>query len=224
MSFTNRRRFYQIISQAIEIVEHHVSDTKKEAVKPAVELLAVYFKDVYKYLNELEEKTVVKSNYMEIGYKIKPHMCTILIDWMLDNLLLPRIIFFKLRLLLCDMIYSLATPEIHDFVFISDKAFTKKEILRMELRILKAMDFSFGCPFPLHFLRRYTKAANTHVYDWVDVLHHTFVEAFHEIIAARIRFLPLLPSQLAAAVSLCLSLKIVDERETPIDVLWNDTL
>ena len=47
-------------------------------------------------------------------------------------------------------------PEIHDFVYMSDKAYTKKEILRMELRLLKALDFSLGRPIPLHFLRRYT--------------------------------------------------------------------
>lgn len=50
-------------------------------------------------------------------------------------------------------------PEIHDFVFMSDKAYTKDDILEMEYRILKALDFNLGRPLPLHFLRRYTKVA-----------------------------------------------------------------
>ena len=61
-------------------------------------------------------------------------------------------------------------PDIHEFVFMTDKAYTKKEILRAECRILEVLDFSLGRPLPIHFLRRFTKAA-THSYDFVSFLN-----------------------------------------------------
>ena len=73
-------------------------------------------------------------------------------------------------------------PEIHDFVFMSDKAYTKNDILMMEYRILKALDFSLGRPLPLHFLRRYTKVA-TSVSDEVlfnlpNIWFHDFIPIY----------------------------------------------
>lgn len=47
------------------------------------QLVAVYVKDIYQYLHELEDKTTIKPNYMD-GYKIRPSMRTILIDWLVE--------------------------------------------------------------------------------------------------------------------------------------------
>jgi hypothetical protein len=46
---------------------------------------------------------------------------------------------------------------VKDFVYITDKAYSEKEVLQMELRILEVLEFEFGRPLPLHFLRRASK-------------------------------------------------------------------
>ena len=49
-------------------------------------------------------------------------------------------------------------PEVADFVYVTDKAYQDKEILDNEALILKTLDFSFGKPLCLHFLRMNSKA------------------------------------------------------------------
>ena len=48
-------------------------------------------------------------------------------------------------------------PEIGDFAFVTDNTYTKYQIRQMEMKILRALNFSLGHPLPLHFLRRTSK-------------------------------------------------------------------
>ena len=51
-------------------------------------------------------------------------------------------------------------PEVGDFAYITDNAFTKSQILEMEQLVLRSLNFQLGRPLPLHFLRRASKVAN----------------------------------------------------------------
>lgn len=49
-------------------------------------------------------------------------------------------------------------PDIADFVYITDNAYTTAQIREMEVAILRELNFDLGRPLPLHFLRRASKA------------------------------------------------------------------
>lgn len=61
-------------------------------------------------------------------------------------------------------------PRASDFVFITDEAYTREEILQMEALILKVIAFDVTVPSPLAFLARYMSAARavTHIYPGGD--------------------------------------------------------
>ena len=54
-------------------------------------------------------------------------------------------------------------PAIEDFVYMTDNTYTKAEIRQMEIEILKTLNFLLCKPLPLHFLRRFSKAAMVNI-------------------------------------------------------------
>jgi hypothetical protein len=115
-------------------------------------------------------------------------------------------------------------PEIGDFVYITDRAYTEPQIREMEMKILATLNFDLGRPLPLHFLRRNSKAGN------VDALTHTLAKYAMELTLVDYKMAHIKPSVVAAA-ALALSLKVLEDRnrtheEEPkaIGEMWNSTL
>ena len=51
-------------------------------------------------------------------------------------------------------------PEVRDFVYITDNTYSTMDIKAMEREMLKTLDYSFGNPLCLHFLRRNSRAGD----------------------------------------------------------------
>lgn len=48
-------------------------------------------------------------------------------------------------------------PVIEDFILVSDNAYERRDIIKMEIEILKTVKFDLGVPLSYTFLRRYSK-------------------------------------------------------------------
>merc|ERR1712243_116760 len=90
-------------------------------------------------------------------------------------------------------------PEVKDFVYITDRAYTEREILKMEIKILSTLSFDLGRPLPLHFLRRASKAGG------VEAITHTLAKYAMELTLVDYKMAHIKPSVIAAS-ALALSL------------------
>lgn len=51
-------------------------------------------------------------------------------------------------------------PEIQDFIYISDRAYNRSQILAMEVHMLNALNYEFTVPTVYMFINRYLKSVN----------------------------------------------------------------
>jgi G2/mitotic-specific cyclin-B, other len=124
---------------------------------------------------------------MSSQHDINEKMRSILIDWLIEVhlkfKLMPETMFLtvniidrflekkavvrqKLQLvgvtamLLAAKYEEIYAPEVRDFVYITDKAYTREQILAMEAAMLNALEFRVTVPTSYVFLQRFLKVAN----------------------------------------------------------------
>ncbi len=73
--------------------------------------------------------------------------------------MIPRLQVGVTAMLIASKYEEIWAPEVRDFVYISDKAYTKEQILAMEKLILNTLKFELTVPTPNTFLCRFLKAA-----------------------------------------------------------------
>ncbi|NWH92615.1 CCNB2 protein, partial [Aegithalos caudatus] len=192
------------------------------------QLCSDYVKDIYLYLRELELQQAVRPHYLD-GRVTNGRMRAILVDWLVQVhsrfRLLQETLYMcvaimdrflqshpvprkKLQLvgvtalLIASKYEEILSPDVADFVYITDNAYTSNEIREMEMSILKELNFDLGRPLPIHFLRRASKAGEA------DAKQHTLAKYLMELTLIDYDMVHHRPSEIAAA-ALCLSQKIL---------------
>uniref|UniRef100_A0A8C0HP93 Cyclin B2 n=2 Tax=Buteo japonicus TaxID=224669 RepID=A0A8C0HP93_9AVES len=192
------------------------------------QLCSDYVKDIYLYLRELEVQQSVRPHYLD-GKTINGRMRAILVDWLVQVhsrfQLLPETLYMCVAvmdrflqshavtrkrlqlvgvtaLLVASKYEEIFSPDVADFVYITDNAYTSSEIREMEIMILKELNFNLGRPLPIHFLRRASKAGEA------DAKQHTLAKYLMELTLIDYDMVHHRPSEIAAA-ALCLSQKIL---------------
>ncbi|GMN21590.1 hypothetical protein TIFTF001_051141 [Ficus carica] len=147
-----------------------------------------YVDDLHAYYKKVENSNCVPPNYMANQSDINEKMRGILIDWLIEvhykfelvdetlyltvNLIdrflavqpVPR---KKLQLvgvtslLLACKYEEVSVPVVEDLILISDKAYSRKDVLEMEKLMVNTLQFNLSVPTPYVFMRRFLKAAQS---------------------------------------------------------------
>lgn len=142
-----------------------------------------YVSYIFKYYRERENRFII-DDYIKQQPNINKQMRLLLVDWMVEvqqqlefnhevlylsvkllDLYLNgrRIEKEKLQLLggaamfIACKFEERMPPIIDDFIYVSDNAYDRKELIKMEIDILKTIKFDIGIPLSYTFLRRYSK-------------------------------------------------------------------
>lgn len=142
-----------------------------------------YAMDIFNYLKEREQEFKI-PDYMERQICLTKWMRSLLVDWMVEiqesfelnhetlylgvklvDTYLSRMSVSKemLQLVGAGAMFIASKyderipPSSDDFLYICDGAYSKRELIRMEINILKVCGFELGVPISYRFLRRYAR-------------------------------------------------------------------
>ncbi|TKY70259.1 G2/mitotic-specific cyclin-1 [Spatholobus suberectus] len=145
-----------------------------------------YIEDLYSHYRKMEGTSCVSLNYMAQQFDINERMRAILIDWLIevhdkfdlmhetlfltvnliDRFLAKRTVVRKklqlvglVAMLLACKYEEVSVPVVGDLILISDKAYTRKEVLEMEKLMVNTLQFNMSVPTAYVFMKRFLKAA-----------------------------------------------------------------
>ncbi|XWS45635.1 hypothetical protein CRYUN_Cryun15aG0153400 [Craigia yunnanensis] len=169
-----------------DIVEEPIVDIDGCDAKNPLAIVE-YVEDLYAYYRKMENFSRVSPNYMAQQSDINEKMRAILIDWLIEvhdkfdlmgetlfltvNLIdrfLSRQTVVRKKLQLVGLVamllackYEEVFPVVGDLILISDKAYSRKEVLEMESLMFNTLQFNMSFPTPYVFMRRFLKAAQS---------------------------------------------------------------
>jgi len=144
-----------------------------------------YAQDIFLYFKQRELKFIPEC-YMDKQTELTCDMRAVLVDWLVEvqesfelnhetlysavrlvDLYLSRTIVNKENLQLVGTTAMLISskfeercpPCVDDFLYICDDAYTRRDLIKMEMNILKTIDFDIGLPLSYSFLRRYARVS-----------------------------------------------------------------
>lgn len=181
----------------------------------------VYLKDMYHNYRKAEGVRAPNPNYMSAQKDITPKMRAILLDWLVEvhlkfkfelptlyltvNLIdrfLERKVVLRQKLqlvgvtamLLASKYEEMYAPEVADFVYLTDRAYTKEEILATESTMLNTLSFRLSVPTIWVFLCRFAKLAGL-----TDRKSYLLARYYAERTLQEYKMLKYLPSNIAAS-------------------------
>ncbi|KAH1113274.1 hypothetical protein J1N35_006652 [Gossypium stocksii] len=147
-----------------------------------------YVEDLHAYYKNMEKFSCVSPNYMDQQSDVNEKMRAILIDWLIevhdkfdlmgetlfltvnliDRFLSQQTVMRKklqlvglVAMLLACKYEEVSVPVVGDLILISDKAYSRKEVLEMERLMLNTLQFNMSFPTPYVFIKRFLKAAQS---------------------------------------------------------------
>ena len=207
-------------------------------------LVCQYAQNIYLYLLELENQQLIQRNFLE-GHRSTPKFRAVLINWLVEvhtNFkLLPETFHLCITILdrylqtnknvdrsilqlvgvaalmIATKYEEIYMPSLLDYVYICENAFKRADLLGMEIKVLKGLNFNLGRSGPLNFLRRFYKIIDLKSPDNYNLGKYLLDLALCDYDTCHLK-----PSMLAAATC-CLSIALLNELPHPSRV-WDKTL
>ncbi|KAL3650868.1 hypothetical protein CASFOL_007271 [Castilleja foliolosa] len=209
-------------------------------------MCSLYAADIYSALYARQVDRRPLADYMEKVHRdITPGMRGILIDWLVEvseeYRLVPDTLYLTVNLIdrflsenymtkqnlqllgvTCMLIASkyeeICAPHVEEFCFITDNAYTKEAVVKLESCVLNFLGFQLSVPTTKKFLRRFIQAAQVS-YKVPSVELEFLANYLAELTLIDYSFLKYLPSIIAAS-AVFLAKWTLDQSELP----WNPTL